>query len=106
MWHAPTTTPTERKQLLRLLLKDVTLTKEATTIRVGLRWQTGACQTVEVPRPPRSADARRTTAAVVARVRALASDHTDRQLAEQLNTEGWRSGRGGSFTANKVQWVR
>ena len=27
-------------------------------------------------------------------------------LAEQLNTEGWRSGRGGSFTASKVQWVR
>ena len=39
-------------------------------------------------------------------IRALAPDHTDRQLAEQLNTEGWRSGRGGSFTANKVQWVR
>jgi DNA invertase Pin-like site-specific DNA recombinase len=106
LWHAPTTTPAERKQLLRLLLKDVTLTKEATTIRVALRWQTGACLTVEVPRPPRSDDARRTPAAVVARIRALAPDHTDRQLAEQLNTEGWRSGRGGSFTANKVQWVR
>ena len=24
LWHAPTTTPAERKQLLRLLLKDVT----------------------------------------------------------------------------------
>jgi DNA invertase Pin-like site-specific DNA recombinase len=106
LWHAPTTTPAERKQLLRLLLKDVTLSKEASTIQVALRWQTGACQTVEVPRPPRSYDARRTAAAVVARIRALAPDHTDRQLAEQLNTEGWRSGRGGSFTANKVQWVR
>src|SRR4029077_21007468 len=60
LWHAPTTTPAERKQLLRLLLKDVTLTKEATTIRVALRWQTGAGLTVEVPRPPRSCDARRT----------------------------------------------
>ena len=27
-------------------------------------------------------------------------------IAEQLNAEGWRSGRGGSFTANKVQWIR
>jgi Recombinase zinc beta ribbon domain/Recombinase len=106
LWHAPTTTPAERKQLLRLLLKDVTLTKEASTIRVALRWQTGACLTVEVPRPPRSCDARRTTAAVVARIRALAPDHTDRQLAEQLNKEGLRSGRGGSFTPNKVQWIR
>jgi hypothetical protein len=106
LWQAPTTTPAERKQLLRLLLKDVTLTKEATAIRVALRWPTEACTMVEVPRPPRSWDARRTPAAVVDRVRILAGDHTDRHLADRLNAEGWKSGRGGSFTANKVQWVR
>jgi DNA invertase Pin-like site-specific DNA recombinase len=106
LWHAPTTTPAERKQLLRLLVKDVTLTKEATTIRVALRWQTEACTTLEVPRPPRSCDARRTPAAVVDRVRVLAENHTDRQLADRLNAERWKSGRGGSFTANKVQWIR
>ena len=107
LWHAPTTTPAERKQLLRLLVKDVTLTKEATTIRVALRWQTEACTTVEVPRPPRSCDARRTAAAVVARVRALAADHTrspDGRAAERGRAA--KSGRGGSFTANKVQWIR
>jgi DNA invertase Pin-like site-specific DNA recombinase len=106
LWHAPTTTPAERKHLLRLLVKDVTLTKQATTIRVALRWQTEACTTVEVPRPPRSCDARRTPPAVVERVRVLAEDHTDRQIADRLNAEGWKSGRGGSFTASKVQWIR
>jgi hypothetical protein len=106
LWHAPTTTPAERKHPPRLLLNDVTLTKEATTIRVALRWQTGACLTVAVPRPPRSGDARRTAATVVARIRARAPKHTDRQVAEHLNAEGWTSGRGGSVTASKVQWVR
>src|SRR5262249_56908034 len=72
LWHAPTTTPTERKQLLRLLVKDVTLTKGAPTIQVAVRWQTEACTTLEVPRPPRSCAARRTPAAVVDRVRLLA----------------------------------
>jgi len=106
LWHAPTTTPAERKQLLRLLVKDVTLTKEAATVRVAVRWQTEACTTVAVPRPPRSCEARRTPASVVDRVRVLAGDHTDRQLAERLNAEGWQPGRGGLFTANKVQWIR
>lgn len=106
LWHAPTTTPAERKQLLRLLVKDVTLTKGAPTIQVAVRWQTEACTTLEVPRPPRSCDARRTPAAVVDRVRWLAGDHTDRQIAEQLNAAGCQSGRGGSFTASKVQWIR
>jgi DNA invertase Pin-like site-specific DNA recombinase len=106
LWHAPTTTPTERKQLLRLLVKDVTLTKEATTIRVALRWQTEVCTTVEVPRPPRSCDARRTPAPVVERIRTLTADHTDEQIADRLNAEGCQSGRGGAFTASKVQWIR
>jgi hypothetical protein len=43
LWHAPTTTNGARKQLLRYLIKDVTLTKEATTIAIAIRWQTGAC---------------------------------------------------------------
>ena len=59
-----------------------------------------------MPRPPRSCDARRTPAAVVERVRVLAADHTDRQIAERLNAEGLTSGQGGAFTANKVQWIR
>jgi hypothetical protein len=54
LWHAPTTTAAERKHLLRLLIKDVTLTKQASTIAMAVRWQTDACTTVEVPRPPRS----------------------------------------------------
>src|SRR5262249_48859405 len=50
--------------------------------------------------------ARRTPAAVVDRVRALTADHTDDQIADRLNGEGWKSGRGGAFTASKVQWIR
>lgn len=106
LWHAPTTTSAERKQLLRLLIKDITLTKDSTTIRVALRWQTGVRQAVDVPRPPRSCDARRTPSEVVARVSALAPHHTDHQLADRLNREGWRTGMGGFFTVKKIQWVR
>jgi hypothetical protein len=106
LWHAPTTTAAERKQLLRFLVKDVTLTKAATTIRVALRWQTEVCTTVEVPRPPRCCDAHRTPTGVVERVRVLAADHTDRQIAERLNGAGCQSGGGRAFTANKVHWIR
>jgi DNA invertase Pin-like site-specific DNA recombinase len=106
LWHAPTTTAAERKQLVRLLLKDVTLTKESSVITVELRWQTDACMTATVPRPPRSADARRTPAPVVERIRDLALQYTDRQIAEQLNTGQTTTGTGGAFTVKNVQWLR
>ena len=106
LWHASTTTALERKQLLRLLIKDVTLTKRETTIAVAIRWQTEACMSIEVSRPPRASDACRTPPAIVDRIRSLAQDHTDRQIADQLNSEGYRSGKKGSFTAPKVKWIR
>ena len=106
VWHAPTTTNAERKQLLRLLVKDVTLTKRATTIYIAIRWQTDACTTLEIPRPQRSWERRRTDPAVVTRVRDLAPHQTDREIAAVLNGEGYTAGLGGAFTAAKVQWLR
>ena len=50
LWHAPTTTNVERKQLLGFLIKDVTLYADQTTIEISIRWQTEACTTLEVPR--------------------------------------------------------
>jgi DNA invertase Pin-like site-specific DNA recombinase len=106
VWHAPTTTAAERKQLLRLLIKDVTLTKQPTTIAIAVRWQTKAGSTLAVARPQRAADAKRTAPAIIARIRALASTHTDEQIASCLNTEGFRSGSGGPFSTSKVAWIR
>jgi DNA invertase Pin-like site-specific DNA recombinase len=106
VWQAPTTTAAERKQLLRLLIKDVTLTKQSTTIAIAVRWQTGACSTFDIPRPKRAADAKRTSPAVITRMRELALTYLDEQIAAQLNAEGFRSGSGGNFSTSKVEWIR
>ena len=106
VWHAPTTTQAERKQLLRYLIKDVTLTKRERVIEVRIRWRTEALTDVTVPRPKVVADARRTDAQVVARVRELAPTHTATQIALLLNEEGLHPGLGGDFTASKVDWIR
>jgi hypothetical protein len=106
LWHAAATPQAERKQLLRCLVRDVTLTKQARTIQIGIRWQTEACTVLEIPRPLRSCEARRTDPAVIRRIRELARNHTDRQIAVQLNQEELRPGLQGLFTASKVQWLR
>ncbi len=106
VWHASTTSQAERKQLLRYLIKDVTLVKREQVIEVRIRWQTEALTDLTVPRPKVVADARRTVAQVVARVRELAPTHTATQIALLLNEEGLRPGLGGDFTASKVDWIR
>lgn len=106
VWQAPTTSQAERKQLLRYLIKDVTLTKREQVIEVRIRWQTEALTELTVPRPKRVADARRTDPRIVARVRELAPIHTSTHIAVLLNEEGFCAGLGGSFTASKVEWIR
>jgi hypothetical protein len=106
VWQADTTTHAERTQVVRLLIKDVTLTTLATTIRIAVRWHTHACRTLAVPRPPRAAVLRRPEPAVVERVRQLAQDHTDIAIAARLHPAGDRSGQGGPFSASTVAWLR
>jgi hypothetical protein len=106
VWHAKTTTHTERKRVVRLLIKDVMLTKLAQSVRVDVRWQTHAGTTLEVPRPKPAYVVRRTASAVIERIEQLCRDHTDIRIAECLNQEGYRSGQGGAFTASKVNWLR
>ena len=106
LWQAETTTHSERKQLLRFLVKDVTLTRQATTIHIGIRWQTEALTELEIPRLQKRADVVRTKPAVVNRIRVLAAAHTDQHIAELLNQEGFTPGTGGIFSASKIHWIR
>ncbi len=106
VWHAPTTPQTARKQLLGYLIKDVTLSRGETLVQVAIRWQTEACTELEVPRPKRSYEMRRTDPVVVDRIKALAMEHTDRQIAALLDQEGFRSGTGSRFTRHIVAQLR
>jgi hypothetical protein len=106
VWRAKTTTHAERKHVVRLLMKDVMLTKLEKAVRVEVRWQTPACSTLEVPRPQPASVVRRTAPEVIECIRQWAPDHTDIEIAARLNQEGYRSGQGSTFTASKIEWLR
>lgn len=106
LWKAPTTSHAQQKQLLRFLIKDVTLTGLKSSIDLQVRWQTGALSARQVARRPKACDLRRTPPVVADRVRTLASHQSDEQIATTLNQEGFVPGFGGTFTTRKVHWIR
>jgi hypothetical protein len=106
IWHAPTTTFAQRKQLLRWLIKDVTLSKRGNVIDVAIRWQTEALTSLAIPRCKMSWEERQTSPQVVERVRELSPTHTNAQIAAILNEEGEQAGMGGVFTVSKIEWIR
>jgi DNA invertase Pin-like site-specific DNA recombinase len=108
LWQAPTTTAKDRKRILRLLLKDITLEKRASTHQaiLHLRWQGGATEDLVVGLPLKAADRWRYPEALVSKVRQLAQQQTDHQIALALNQEKLRSAKGRAFTASMVAWIR
>jgi DNA invertase Pin-like site-specific DNA recombinase len=108
LWHAPTTQAKDRKRMLRLLIKDITVEKPShpKQLLIHCRWQGGACTDLCVPLPPNQADRLRYPAAVVDRVRDLAHRLLDAEIADQFNREGQTSATGKPYTAKMIQWIR
>src|SRR4029453_7737834 len=106
LWTASSTAARDGKRLLRLLIRDITVetTSNAKRLRLHLRWQGGAVESLEVTLPPNRADAIRYPEAYVGRLRRLAE--TLDAIIAQLNTEGLTSSTGKPFTLSMIRWLR
>lgn len=108
IWHAPTTTAQERKEMLGLLVKQVAITpvdSPERATRIQTLWHTGATTELVAIRQT-TGDKLRTPDEVVELVRELAVGRTDAEIAHELNTQGLKSGRGRAFTADAIAWIR
>jgi DNA invertase Pin-like site-specific DNA recombinase len=109
VWHAPTTTDKDRKQLLRTLLEEVQITVRRDDAdphaELLLRFKGGALSELSVPlrRPQPSI---RTDEDTITLLRRLAAYYPDTKIAGILNRQHRRTARGLSFTASRVQSLR
>lgn len=103
LWKAETTTVAERKEVVGLMLADVTLTRRTTDIWVQLRWGTNEIDAWPVPLPQRGA---RTDPAVLESIREMAPTRTDAETAAYLNGAGRHTAHGKPFTAALVHGLR
>jgi DNA invertase Pin-like site-specific DNA recombinase len=108
LWHAPSTQAKDRKRMLRLLIKDITVEKSTTPkqLLVHIRWQGGACSERFVQLPLNMPDRVRYPDAVVQRVRELAQSLPDAEIAAQLNRDGHTSAKGKPYSTEIIRWIR
>jgi hypothetical protein len=106
LWTAPTTSDKDRKRMLRLVLKDITIAKAAKTVALQLRWHGGATEELSVPLRPKVSEQWRHDSALVDRIRELAHHASDEQMVEQLNQAGVKTRKGNTLTVSAVRWIR
>lgn len=108
LWNAASTKAKDKKRLLRLLLKDATVERDADrrVVILRTRWQGGATEELRIMLPPKAYDRDRYSEDVVRRVRELAVDLNDPGIVAALNREGRRPSKGNTFTKAMVSWIR
>ena len=93
LWHATTTTATDRQAIARLMLERVVVTVQGDSeaVRVECHWAGGTRTQHDLRRPVGCLTQLRDYQALLARVRDLhAEGHKAAVIAEMLNTERWR----------------
>src|SRR5512132_440748 len=107
-WQAPTTSPRDKKELLRTLLEEVIITvhKDERRAHLTLRWRGGALTDSDLDLPRPSPAIVRTDEDTIALVRRLAAHYPDAVIAGILNRQDRKSAYGHRFTANLVGNLR
>ena len=107
LWNAASVV--ERKQILRLVVKEVILDQRPASGQVWIRtiWQTGAVSEHKIRRNVSSYRNYADIAILQARVRDLAvAQKMDREIAKALNAEGLLSAHGRPFSGGEVHLLR
>jgi hypothetical protein len=108
VWQAPTITDPDRKELLRVILEDVTLNLKSAEghAHLTLRWRGGAMTQFEVPVPRFRPSGLRTDEDTIELLRRLATLYPDEVIAGILNRQERKTATGEGFTANPVGSLR
>jgi hypothetical protein len=97
LWHAPTTMPGDRQQVIRFLVERVEVAVEGDSdrVRVTITWVGGQSTSHELTRPVQRYEQTTDFGRLMARIMELrAAGQTSAAIAECLNTEGFHPPKG------------
>jgi hypothetical protein len=108
VWHAATTTPRDRKELLRALLEEVIIKveRDKAAAHLTLRWKGGALSEIDLVLPRSRPATIRTDEDTIALLRRLAVHYPDTVIAGILNRQRRTTAYGHRFEAGRVGNLR
>ena len=108
IWNAPTSTPKEKKRIIRILIDDVTVLaeKRCSDFSIGIRFRSGKCEHLSLKKNLPYGDRRKHADNTISKIRELAATMDDHEIADQLNQNGLTTPEGRVFTYAGVRWIR
>lgn len=105
VWNDPETPHREKKRLIRLLVEDVTITKDKDNLRVDIRFKGGAVRNLQLDRPRFCWEVRKTDPELVERIRELTPMLTEGEIARKLQEKNVHSATGIPWHSGMVRGI-
>ncbi len=102
LWNDPATPVRERKRLIRLLITDVTLTRNDDSMTAAVRFPGGRHHVLRLPLPQTAWQRRKTPSQITGLIGQLLDSHTYAQIADELNAAGHTSSDGHPWDGDRV----
>jgi DNA invertase Pin-like site-specific DNA recombinase len=99
----------DKKRIVRLLIKDITVRKKSETNQLlfQIRWQGGIDETCTVNLPPKIYETLKYKQEIIDKVKFYAAKKdNDIEIARSLNKSGYSSATKKPFTKSMIQWIR
>jgi DNA invertase Pin-like site-specific DNA recombinase len=108
VWHAPSTTPRDRKELLRALVEDITINveRDKAVAHLVIRWKGGALDDIDLTLPRSRPAPIRTNEDTIELSRRLARFYPDNIIAGILNRQQRTTAYGHRFEGHNVASLR
>jgi len=108
LWQSHTTKFKDKKRMLRLIIKDITVERipEPKKVLLHVRWQDETCEDISIDLPKKIYERIQYSPKIIHKVRKLARRLSDEQIAVKFNGHGIRSAKNRPFTAIMVGWIR
>ena len=98
LWQNPNISNRDRKQMIRLIIEDVTLIKGDKDITMHVRFKGGATKTLSVPKPMSYCEKIKADPELIRQIDKLLDHHVTHEIAAILNKKGFTTGTGKKLT--------
>ena len=98
LWENPNISNRDRKQMIRLIIEDVTLVKGDKDITMQVRFKGGAAKTLSTPKPILHCDKIKASPELIRQIDQLLDHHVTHEIADILNKKGFKTGTGKKLT--------
>lgn len=106
LWNNENVSNEEKKRMLRFLVEVVLITQYDDHIHLSIRFKTGSTKELDIERGKKSYETWRTPDEALSLISdELDNFHTTAQIADQLNAQGLKSGKGLPYTRQLVNSI-